>query len=305
MKTLRLSRRAFSTALLGTAASAAFPPVAFAGEVASLNVGTNTVSMLADGHFSLPSAFFQGADEEALAAAGDPIDVGATAWLVRNGDRVILVDTGSGQALSGMFPTVGKLDALLAAEGIEKTAITDIILTHMHADHIGGLLGPDAGGFANAKIHVAEAEWAFWTNPALPANAPDADKPMIELLQSIAAPLADRVMTYVGEADLGGGVTLVPLPGHTAGHSGVRIAADDGEALFIVGDAIISEALQFADPSVSYALDSDPARAIATRTMLLNQLVDSETVFSATHLSYPGTGRVVRAGEGFAFVPLT
>ncbi|NOD62823.1 MBL fold metallo-hydrolase [Ruegeria sp. HKCCD6109] len=305
MKNLRLSRRTFSTALLGTAASVAFPPVVFAGEVVSLNIGTKVVSMLSDGHFSLPSAFFQGADEEALAAAGDPIDIGATAWLVRDDDRIILVDTGSGQALSGMFPTVGKLDALLAAERIEKTAISDIVLTHMHADHIGGLMGPDAGGFANAKIHVAEAEWAFWTNPALLANAPEADKPMIELLQSIAAPLADRVTTYVGEADLGGGVTLVPLPGHTAGHSGVRVAAVDGEALFIVGDAVISEALQFAHPNVSCALDSDPAQAIATRTELLVQLAENETVFSATHLSYPGTGRVERAGEGFAFVPLT
>ena len=305
MTSLRLSRRAFSTSLLGAATSAAFPAAVFAGEVASLTIGTKVVSMLSDGHFNLPPAFFQGADAKALAAAGDPIEIGATVWLVRDGERIILVDTGSGQALSGMFPTVGKLDALLAAEGIEKAAITDIILTHMHADHIGGLMGPDAGGFKNAKIHVAEAEWAFWTNPALASAVPEADKPMIDLLQSIAAPLADRIKTYGGEADLGGGVTLVPLIGHTAGHSGVRIVADDGEAFLIVGDAVISEALQFADPNVSYALDSDPEQAIATRTMLLNHLADSGTVFSATHLSYPGTGRVERAGEGFKFVPLT
>ena len=304
MTSLRLSRRAFSTSLLGAATSAAFPAAVFAGEVASLTIGTKVVSMLSDGHFNLPPAFFQGADAKALAAAGDPIEIGATVWLVRDGERIILVDTGSGEALSGMFPTVGKLDALLAAEGIEKAAITDIILTHMHADHIGGLMGPDAGGFKNAKIHVAEAEWAFWTNPALASAVPEADKPMIDLLQSIAAPLADRIKTYGGEADLGGGVTLVPLIGHTAGHSGVRIVADDGEAFFIVGDAVISEALQFADPNVSYALDSDPEQAIATRTMLLNHLADSGTVFSATHLSYPGTGRVERAGEGFKFVPL-
>ena len=305
MTSLRLSRRAFSTSLLGAATSAAFPAAVFAGEVASLTIGTKVVSMLSDGHFNLPPAFFQGADAKALAAAGDPIEIGATVWLVRDGERIILVDTGSGEALSGMFPTVGKLDALLAAERIEKAAITDILLTHMHADHIGGLMGPDAGGFENAKIHVAEAEWAFWTNPALASAVPEADKPMIDLLQSIAAPLADRIKTYGGEADLGGGVTLVPLIGHTAGHSGVRIVADDGEAFFIVGDALISEALQFADPSVSYALDSDPEQAIATRTVLLNLLADSGTVFSATHLSYPGTGRVERAGEGFKFVPLT
>jgi glyoxylase-like metal-dependent hydrolase (beta-lactamase superfamily II) len=304
MRTPELTRRTFSTALLGAAALAGLPKAVFAAEIASLKIGTTTVSMLSDGHFEIPAAFFQGAGDAAVAAAGDPIDIGATVWLVRDDDRVVLVDTGSGAALSEMFPTVGKLDALLAAEGIEKDAITDIILTHMHADHIGGLMGPNAGGFRNATIHVAEAEWVFWTDPGLPATAPEADKPMIDLLQSIAAPLADRVKTYTGEADLGSGITLEPLVGHTPGHSGVRIIAENGEELFIVGDAIISEALQFTNPKISYALDSDPEQAIATRTKLLGQLADTETVFSATHLSYPGTGRVTRNGEGFVFVPL-
>ncbi|WP_170334543.1 MBL fold metallo-hydrolase [Ruegeria arenilitoris] len=305
MKTPELTRRTFSTALLGAATIAGLPKAAFAAEIATLKIGATTVSMLSDGHFEIPSAFFQGANGAAMALAGDPIDIGATVWLVRDGERTILVDTGSGAALSEMFPTVGKLDALLAAEGIEKDTITDIILTHMHADHIGGLMGPDAGGFRNATIHVAEAEWTFWTNPDLPAAAPDADKPMIDLLQSIAGPLADRIKTYASEADLGGGITLVPLVGHTPGHSGVRILADNGEELFIVGDAIISEALQFANPTVRYALDSDPEQAIATRTELLGQLADDQTIFSATHLSYPGTGRVTRSGDGFVFVPLT
>lgn len=299
-----LTRRTFTTALAGLAATAGLPGPLFAGEVATLTIGSKTVSMLSDGHFELPPMFFQGADKAALAAAGAPIEIGATVWLVRAGDRVILIDTGSGQALSTMFPTVGKLDALFAAEGIDKASVTDIILTHMHADHIGGLAGPDAGGFTNATIHVAEAEWTFWTNPALPSAAPEADRPMIELLQSIAAPLADRVKTHVGETDLGDGVTLVPLVGHTPGHSGVRLTSTGGDEMFIIGDAVISEALQFANPAVRYALDSDPAQAVATRNRLLNQLADSQAIFSATHLTYPGTGRVKRAGDGFAFVPL-
>lgn len=303
MTSARLTRRAFTKTLLGTAACAGVPQAVFAAEVATLSVGSKSVSMLSDGHFDVSPEFFQATNDTALAAVAPPTEIGATVWLVRDGDRVILVDTGSGKALSGRFPTVGKLDALLAAEGIAKSSVTDIILTHMHPDHIGGLSGPDAGGFSNAVLHVAEAEWNFWMDPELPVTASEADKPIIDLLQSIAAPLADRVRTYAGEADLGGGITLVPLAGHTAGHSGVRIADGDA-AFFIVGDAIIWETLQFATPNVRYMFDFEPDQAIATRTALLGQLADSQMIFSATHLSYPSTGRVARDGDGFAFIPL-
>ena len=301
----KLTRRAFTQTLAGTALAAGLPSLTLAGELATLSVGDAPVSMLSDGFFQLPAALFQGVGAEALAGLTEPVEVGATVWLIRAGARRILVDTGSGQALAGMFPTVGKLDALFAAEGIAKEDITDIITNHMHADHIGGLMGPEAGGFKTATVHVAEAEWTFWTNPALREAAPDADKPMIELLQTIAAPLADRGQTYAGEADLGDGLTLMPLPGHTPGHSGVRLAADSGETFLIVGDAIISEALQFADPAITYALDADPQQAAATRAALLSMLADSGTLFSATHLTYPGTGRVRRDGSGFAFEPLS
>ncbi|PSL20950.1 MBL fold metallo-hydrolase [Shimia abyssi] len=305
MTSLKMTRRSFSFALAGVTAGAAFPSTSFAAEVATITVGDKTISMLSDGHFDIPPAFFTDADDAALAAAGNPIEIGATVWLIQTVDRRILVDTGSGQALAGMFPTVGKLDALLTAEGIEKADITDIVLTHMHADHIGGLLGEDAGGFSNAAVHVSQAEWGFWTNPSLLDATPESDKPMIGLLQSIAGPIANRVTTYVDEADLGDGITLVPMNGHTPGHSGVRVTAKNSNNFLIVRDAIISESLQFENPKVRYALDLDPEQAIATRTSLLNTLAESGDVFSATHLTYPATGRVVRAGNVFRFEPLT
>ena len=304
MTPLKPTRRSFSFALAGATAGVVLPGLSFAAEVATVSVGDKIISMLSDGHFDIPPAFFTDASEAALASAGNSIEIGATVWLIKAGERRILVDSGSGQALGEMFPNVGKLEALLAAEGIEKVDITDIVLTHMHADHIGGLLGADSGGFGNAELHVSETEWGFWTNPGLLEAAPESNKPMIELLQSIAGPVADRVKTYAGEADLGDGVALVPMIGHTPGHSGVRVTGGNDDELLIVGDAIISEALQFENPNVRYVLDSNPEQAIATRVDLLNQLADSGHFFSATHLTYPGTGRVVRAGDAFKFEPL-
>jgi len=302
---LTLTRRTFTLSAASSAALTALPNIGLTAEIASVTVGDATVSMLSDGYFELPTAFFTGAEDAALQAAGNPIEIGATVWLIRTGTRTILVDTGSGQALSAMFPTVGKLDALLAADGINKADVTDIVLTHMHADHIGGLADPDAGGFSNATIHVSADEWAFWTNPELRNAVPQADQPMIDLLQSIAGPVADRVIPHAGETDLGDGLTLVPLAGHTPGHSGVRITGQGDDSLFLIGDAIISGALQFENPNVHYALDADPDQAAATRIAVLNALADSGALFSATHLAYPGTGRVTRSGDGFAFAPLT
>ncbi|MEM8591706.1 MAG: MBL fold metallo-hydrolase [Pseudomonadota bacterium] len=301
----KMNRRTFSHLATGglAAAVAGRPDVSFAAELATLNVGATRVSVLSDGHFDIPPAFFTGASDEALAAVGSPIEIGANVWLVQVGARRVLIDAGSGQALAAMFPTVGKLDMLLAAEGLNKGDIDDIVLTHMHADHIGGLMGPDANGFTSARIHVAAAEWAFWTNPDLASLVPDDQKPLVELVQAIAAPLADRVVTHDGEADLGDGLTLVPLPGHTAGHSGVRISSGDNE-LLIVADAIISQELQLADPSISYALDSDPDLARTTREALLAELSATSGLFASTHFAYPGIGRVARAGDGYGFQPM-
>lgn len=305
MNQIRMTRRSFSLSLAGLAATTVLPSPSFAADVVTLELGDKAITTLSDGTITIPTGFFMNGEGGAASTESEVTTIGANLWLITKGARRILIDTGSGQALSAMFPDVGKLDALMAAEGLNKADITDIILTHMHADHIGGLLGPDAGGFKNAKIHVSEIEWNFWSNPELSNLVPEENVPIVKLVQSIAAPIADRVTTHAANADLGDGLTLVPLHGHTPGHCGVRISSPDAGDFFIVADAIISESLQFADPEVRYALDADPEAAAQTRVALLEELAETGTVFAATHLSFPGTGRVTRQEKGFAFEPLT
>ena len=304
MTSITLNRRRVMVGLGAAAGSTLLPKVSFAGELAMLKIGNIEVSAISDGVFQIPHSWFPNAAAEALAAAGDPIELGVNVWLVKSGDRAVLVDTGSGPAFEGVIPTVGKLDALLAANGIKKADVTDIIITHMHTDHIGGLIGPDAGGYGNARIHMAGAEWTFWTDPDLVSRMPAEMKETIEGQQAIVAPISDRIVVHAADADLGDGLSLVPLPGHTPGHSGVRISDGDQEML-ILADAILSSALQLEDPVVTYVLDLDPDLAVETRTDLLNRLADSGTVFAATHFSYPSFGRVERDGEGFALKPVS
>lgn len=301
MTNITMNRRQVLLTLGAAAAgSALLPKISFAGELSTLKIGSIEVSTLSDGTFDIPQSWFPNASAESLAVAGEPIVIGVNQWLVRTGARVILIDTGAGP----LFPGVGGLEALLAANGIEKTEITDIVITHMHGDHIGGLARENSGGFTNAKIHMNAVEWGFWTDPELVNKMPAEMKETIEGAQAIVAPLADRVMTHEGEADLGDGLTLMPMVGHTPGHSGVRIA-DGGEELLIIGDALLSEALQFSNPEYTYVLDIDPQKAVETRLGLLNQLADNGGLFAATHIAYPGLGQVERDGTVFKFKPLT
>jgi len=160
------------------------------------------------------------------------IRAGANVWVISTGDRRVLVDTGSGVFLKERFPDTGQLGDTFGVNDIRHEDITDIVLTHMHADHIGGLIHTDRSLFQRAKIHVAEAEWAFWTAPALARAVPDDMKPLVALLQTVADLVKDQVVPHQGETDLGDGLSLVPAPGHTLGHSTVRV--EDGGARFMI-----------------------------------------------------------------------
>ncbi len=305
MSSVTLTRRHVVAGLGAAGIGAAFPTGA-AGLVSAaldLQVGDIAVTTLSDGHFDVPVGFFANVGPEMLEGLGETIRIGANVWVVRSNGRIVLIDAGSGAALAQMFPETGKLANRLAAEGIAPDQVADVVLTHMHADHIGGLVTDGAPTFPNAQVHLAEAEWVFWTDTGLLTRAPDDQKPLIQLIQALAQPLADRVVLHTGEADLGDGLTLLPAPGHTPGHLAVRLASGDTQFL-VLADALIAGALQFAHPAVAYALDGDPTQAAATRRALFDQLAADRIVFAATHLAFPGAGMVERRGAGYAFVAL-
>lgn len=265
-----------------------------------LRLGALSVYALSDGVIDVPSAYF---------SAPPPTDttrLGANVWLVRGGGKLRLIDAGSGTALHARFPETGRLSARLRALGIGAEEITDVIVTHMHADHIGGLTEDLGAGrtpvFANAEIHLSAVEWGFWTDPALLAGADEATRPMIEMIQSLSTPLGDRIRLHEGPADLGGGLNLEPAPGHTPGHLAIRIA-DGPDQCLILADAAIAEP-QLAAPDVRYALEVDPAQAAATRRRLLDAAATDGVPVAATHLAFPGVGRVERVGEGYRISPL-
>ena len=300
MTNIKLDRRQVMT---GIAASAALLTAGRAAAFTDFTVGTAKVTALSDGSMPVPPVLFSNTTDADKAALGEGIQLGANTFAYQDGDRVFLFDAGAGTEhfISQQFP-VGKLAGDLAAAGIDPLSVTDIVITHMHIDHIGGLVSGGAPVFPNATIHISETDWTFWNDAGLPAAVPDQMKPMVNAAQLVSGIVRDKVKTHPGEADLGAGVGVLPSPGHTPGHSSVLLTSGS-EQLMLIGDAIVTEKVHFANPDAGWALEADQALAAKTRRAILDQAATDKIRIAGSHLSAPGTGFVERDGDAYRFVP--
>ena len=270
-------------------------------------VGDARVTVMLDGFFGLDLSLITNMDpalvKENLAAAyhdtAGPLPLAISTHLIRSGDQIILIDAGTGGAFG---PTAGRLLSGLDAAGVSPEAVTRVVLTHMHPDHIGGLLTGEAATFANASLHVAAPELAFWADEAAGAAAPETMQPFFALARGVKAAYGERVMPFEGDADLGAGLTAMALPGHTVGHTGYRLASGSDQ-LLILGDTAAFAALQFQHPEVGIAFDSDGAMAAETRKKLFAMVAADKLAVCATHLPFPAVGHVAVKGDAYAWVP--
>jgi glyoxylase-like metal-dependent hydrolase (beta-lactamase superfamily II) len=265
-------------------------------------IGGGIVTSLSDGYFDLPLAHVltnlspQDA-EAALYRAGRPAAprLEVNAYLIRRaGEAPILVDTGSG---SGFGPTAGRLPAALAGIGVDPAEIGTVLLTHLHGDHAGGLLGAEGqAAFPNAEIVLHAAEAAFWLQ-----DATAADQQSVDFARAAVAPYRDR-MRRVEEGKVMDGIAAVFLPGHTPGHSGYRIGEGE-DAVLIWGDLVNQPAIQPAYPEAGFFSDADAALAVRTRRDTLAKAAEENLLVAGMHIEFPGFARVVREGAGFRLVP--
>jgi glyoxylase-like metal-dependent hydrolase (beta-lactamase superfamily II) len=221
-----------------------------------------------------------------LAAAGAPTDritLGVDALLVEMPGHIVLIDTGLGPKVGGV------LMQSLAKAGVTPAKVTDVLITHSHGDHIGGLVTADGKrAFPNATIRLSQAEWTY-----LQGNKDAA--PVVAAIKAKVAPFVP------GKAILPG-ITPVALPGHTPGHVGYQIVSK-GDRLMDIGDTAHSAIVSLAEPAWPIGYDGDKPEGEATRERLLAQVAkDHERIF-APHFPYPGVGTIVAKGSGYAFVP--
>ena len=303
---------AASAVLLGSAHAAAPMIKTQAPGYYRVMVGDFEVTALSDGTVALPmdkvlTNTTPTAVEAALARdfMKTPVETSVNGYLVNTGAKLVLIDTGA----AGLFgPTLGNLLANLKAAGYQPEQVDEVYITHMHADHVGGLMNGAALAFPNATVRADRRDADYWLSQANLDKAAAADKgffqgAMASLNPYVAAGKFKPFDGAKGDTELVTGVKAVATPGHTPGHSLYRIESQ-GQTLMLWGDLIHAAALQFNEPSVTIVFDVDSKAAVVQRQQAFADAASTGYLVGASHLAFPGLGHLRAQGKAYAWVPL-
>ena len=275
-------------------------------------IGDLLGTVVSDGILPLgePTASFSGPSKEELQAmltrnflSTENAILEQNVLVVDAGDQRILFDTGMGT--SDLFgPTTGKLNANLAAAGIDADSITAIVCTHGHCDHVWGIMS-DAGEriFPNAEIWISESDFDFWTDEAkLSATDPAWMPAFVDGARRNLLPNQDRMRFFKDGEEFLPGLQAMSTPGHTVGHTSF-IVTSGNDTLAVIGDLTHHHVVLMEKPLTEFAFDTDPAQSAQTRVRALDMIAAQRMPIIAYHFPWPGIGHVEKVGEGFRYHP--
>jgi glyoxylase-like metal-dependent hydrolase (beta-lactamase superfamily II) len=269
-------------------------------------VGDMIVTALSDGTLErslelLRSVSVEEAQRLLTEAFRPGVLISVNAFVIQTADRLILIETGSGNYLGD---SAGHLLRNLAIAGIDPNEIDTILLTHMHPDHSAGLTDMTTGrpNYPNAELVVHENEPRHWDDDAAMARGTDRQKRLFfQQAREQSAPYRQRMRTF-RQGQIVPGITAIPAHGHTPGHSAYLLSSG-GQQLLIWGDTVHIPEVQIARPDVTIDFDTDPHAAAASRRRILEMAATDRLLVTGMHLHFPGFGHIARRDNGFAFVP--
>jgi len=229
------------------------------------------------------------------------LEIPFTVTAVNTGGRLVLIDAGTGGQLA---PTAREGARNMEAAGIDPGAVTDVVFSHFHPDHIAGLTTAEgAAVFPNARIHVPEPEWAHWMDDAVMSRAPEGAQGVFRMSRAKFGPYEGRIERYAPGADLMPGLSTVAAFGHTPGHTAMRVHSGDAQ-LMVLGDLANHPALFVRNPDWQVQFDMDGAAAAATRRRVLDMVAADRIPVVGYHFPFPAVGHVRAEGTGYALVPM-
>jgi len=267
-------------------------------EVTVINDGTTSLDV--DKLLAEPTAKTEAALKKSFEAS--PVETSSNTFLINTGTKLMLIDTGAGTLLG---PTLGKLLVNLRAAGYKPEQIDDVFLTHMHPDHVGGLMVDGKLAFPNATLHANKRDSDYWLSQANLDKAPASAKGYFQGAMASVNPYvtAGKYQPFDTDGELVPGVRSIASYGHTVGHTSYLVQSK-GQKLMVIGDLIHVAAVQFHDPGVTIAFDSDAATAAATRKRVFGELASDGVLLGAEHLQFPALGHLRAAGRSWQWVPV-
>lgn len=276
----------------------------------TIKIGTYTVIALLDGTVPVDANKLLKSNHEHQvddllkeANLNNPVETSINAYLIKTNDRLILIDTGAGELFKN--PESGNLLESIANAGYNAEQITDVLLTHIHIDHSGGLMVKGKMQFPNAIVHLDKKEIDFW----LQHEKPEKDEPRGYTSNRPAflalKPYLEKgsVKPFEGESQLFPGIKSVPYYGHTFGHCAFVLESDN-EKLVFLGDLVHIGAVQFHEPMLANEFDFNKIKAAEQRTKIYDEASTENYLIAADHIPFPGLGRLMKSDNGYEWIPI-
>jgi glyoxylase-like metal-dependent hydrolase (beta-lactamase superfamily II) len=233
----------------------------------------------------------------------NPVEASINAFLIDTGDKQVLVDTGAGELFGSLGG--GKLQEALKTAGYAPEEIDTILITHIHTDHSGGLVVGRKMMFPNATIYAGKPDVDLWLNPANEKRSQENQRRFFPEAVKTVKPYLDarKLKPFSGKTTILPGITALPTPGHTPGHSFYRVESKD-ESIEFWGDILHFGSVQFPKPEITVVYDFDSKAAAAQRATQFIDAAKSRQLVAAAHLPFPGVGHIRAADRGYTWVPV-